>query len=369
MQFINLQKQYSELKSEINKRINDVLNHGQFVLGPEVEELENTLAAYTGVKHCITVANGTDALLIAMMALDIKPQDEVITSPFTFIANAEMITLLGAKPIFVDIDPDTYLIDPNKIESAITDKTKCIMPISLYGQCADMDSIQAIANKYQMPVIEDAAQSFGATYKGKKSCHLSTIGCTSFFPSKPLGCYGDGGACFTDDDLLETRMRRIRVHGEQKKYYHTLLGLNSRLDTLQAAILLAKMRIFDDEVKKRHEVGNRYQQLLHDKVKTMRILPENSCIYAQYTIQTAHRDRICEDLKKANIPTAIHYPMPLHLQPVFEKDKKGLYFPEAEKAAQTVMSLPMHPYLTWDEQDFIVQHLSTALEKYSTICA
>jgi UDP-2-acetamido-2-deoxy-ribo-hexuluronate aminotransferase len=251
MQFIDLQKQYSHLETDIQSRINAVLTHGQYILGPEVKELETALAKYVNIKHCITVANGTDALLIAMLALGVKHGDEVITSPFTFIANAEMIALIGAKPVFVDIDPDTYNIDVTKIESAITAKTKCIMPISLYGQCPDLDAINAIAEKYNLPVIEDAAQSFGALYKNKKSCSLSTIACTSFFPSKPLGCYGDGGACFTDNDELAVKMSQIRTHGQEKRYRHTVLGMNSRLDTLQAAILLSKLSIFDEELKKK----------------------------------------------------------------------------------------------------------------------
>lgn len=364
MQFINLQEQYNRLKSEINKRIDAVLNHGQYILGPEVADLEKKLADYVGVKHCITVANGTDALMIAMMALGIKPQDEVITSPFTFIANAEMIALLGAKPVFVDINPITYNIDANKIESAITKNTKCIMPISLFGQCPDMDVINDIAHRYHLPVIEDAAQSFGATYKNKKSCALSTIACTSFFPSKPLGCYGDGGACFTDDDKLANVMRQIRVHGQEKRYHHSLLGMNSRLDTLQAAILLAKIDIFEQEIRERQQVAQRYRELLEPAIQSMQIDPTNTCVYAQYTIRVTERDKICEYLKKENIPTAVHYPIPLHLQPIFSKKTELNTLPEAEKAAQMVMSLPMHPYLTPEEQDVIVKHLHHAYLLY-----
>ena len=362
MQFIDLQKQYSQLKKDINARISAVLNHGQYILGPEVQDLEQHLEKYVGAKHCITVANGTDALMIAMMALGIKPGDEVITSPFTFIANAEMIALLGAKPVFVDIQPDTYNIDANKIEAAITAKTKCIMPISLYGQCADMDSINVIAKKYGLPVIEDAAQSFGATYKGIKSCNLSTIACTSFFPSKPLGCYGDGGACFTNDDTLATAMRQIRVHGQEKRYRHHILGVNSRLDTLQAAILLAKLSIFDQEVKNRILIGRRYNELLHQHTKTMYIPAVNTCVYAQYTIEVPEREKMAAHLKNLGIPTAVHYPFPLHMQPVFADDvTPNKHFPVAEKAAQSVLSLPMHPYLTEEDQDFIVKQFVEAL--------
>lgn len=360
MQFINLQKQYQLLKNDIDTRIQTVLDQGQYILGPEVTELETRLAEYVNAKHCISVANGTDALMIAMMALNIKPGDEVITTPFTFIANAEMIALLGALPVFVDIDPNTYNIDANKIAAAITSKTKCIMPVSLYGQCADMDSINDIAKFHHLPVIEDAAQSFGATYKQRKSCNLSTIACTSFFPSKPLGCYGDGGACFTNDDTLATTMRQIRVHGQAKRYYHPILGMNSRLDTLQAAILLGKLAIFDFEVEERIRIGNRYSELLQKNFKTMKVDPHNTCVYAQYTIEVNNREAVQTRLKELNIPTAIHYPMPLHQQPFMQKLYPNLKLPHAEHAAKHVISLPMHPYLTTEEQNLIVNHLVEA---------
>lgn len=364
MEYINLKAQYQHLKSEIDWRINKVLDHGQYILGPEVKELEESLAAYVGVKHCITVANGTDALLVAMMALGIKSGDEVITSPFTFIANAEMIALLGAKPVFVDIDPYTYNIDANKIANEITSKTKCIMPVSLYGQCADMDAINAIAKNYKLSVIEDAAQSFGASYKNKKSCSLSTIACTSFFPSKPLGCYGDGGACFTDDDNMANIMRQIRVHGQDKRYHHKLIGLNSRLDTLQAAILLAKLNMFKDEIHARMRIGQRYNDFLERHVKTIKIPSFNTCVYAQYTIEVSRREEVQLYLKEMGIPTAVHYPLPLHLQEAFSYLNHFIgSYPVAEKAAQSVMSLPMHPYLTNDEQDFVVRYLIKALER------
>lgn len=362
MQFNDLQKQYQLIKSDILSHINNVLEHGQYILGQEVQTLESELAAYVGVKHCITVANGTDALMIAMMALGIKPDDEVITTPFTFIATAEMIKLLGAKPVFVDINPATYLIDTDQLKKAINPKTKCIMPVSLYGQCADMKVINQIANEHNIPVIEDAAQSFGATYDNKKSCALSTIGCTSFFPSKPLGCYGDGGACFTDDEELAKAMRQIRVHGQSKRYHHTVLGMNSRLDTLQAAILLVKLHILDEEIAARHRIGQRYTKLLSPHVKTMQLLSQNTCVYGQYTIEVPNRDVVQQSLKNVNIPTAVHYPIPLHLQPIFTEHAKN-HLPYAEKAAKHVMSLPMHPYLTDEEQDFIVHHLLSILQK------
>lgn len=351
MQFIDLKTQYERLQEKINARIKTVLEHGQYIMGPEVKELEDKLAAYVGVKHCIGVANGTDALMIAMMALNIQPVDEVITTPFTFIATGEMIKVVGAKPVFVDIDPKTYNIDPTKIEAAITPKTKAIMPVSLYGQCADFDAINAIAKKHDLAVIEDGAQSFGATYKGKQSCGLSTIGCTSFFPSKPLGCYGDGGACFTNDDELATNMRQIRVHGQDKRYHHRILGVNGRLDTLQAAILLAKVEAFPEEVSDRMQIGARYTELLKEHVVTPHIEAHNTSVYAQYTVQVDNREKVQEQLKAAGIPTAVHYPIPLHLQPVFADLNLGEgSFPIAEQIAKRVMSLPMHPYLTAAEQ-------------------
>ena len=366
MQFNNLQKQYEQIKSNIQSGIHRVLEHGQYILGPEVQELENKLAAWVGVKHCVTVANGTDALMIALMALGIKPGDEVITTPFTFIANAEMIALLGATPVFVDIDPRTYNIDASKIEAAITAKTRCIMPVGLYGQCSDMTAINAIAERYQLPVIEDAAQSFGATHHQKKSCGLSKIGCTSFFPSRPLGCYGDGGACFTDDDELAKMMRQIRVHGQSQRYHHTILGMNSRLDTIQAAILLAKLDIFDQEVEQRIRIGQRYTNLLKTHAKTQMILSDNTCVYAQYTIEVTHRDTVQTYLKQKNIPTAIHYPAPLHLQPVFANQIRGASCPHAEHAAKHVISLPMDAWLTEVEQDEIVREVVNAIEVSAT---
>jgi len=363
MEFIDLKKQYEHLKIDIHHRMNTVLEHGQYILGPEVKELEEKLASYVGVKHCITVANGTDALLIAMMALQIQPGDEIITSPFTFIANGEMIALLGAKPVFVDIDPDTYNIDVRQIKKVITSKTKCIMPISLYGQCADMDAIHLIASQYNLPVIEDAAQSFGAIYKGKKSCSLSTIACTSFFPSKPLGCYGDGGACFTNDDELAVMLSQIRVHGQSKRYYHSLLGMNSRLDTLQAAILLAKLTVFDKEIESRREVASYYDHLLPNYIKRIHVPANQTCVYAQYTIEVQNRSNVQAFLQKMNIPTAVHYPLSLSLQPIFKNlhYKEG-DFPFTEQATKQVMSLPMHPYLTQENQQWVISHLLKVLE-------
>jgi UDP-2-acetamido-2-deoxy-ribo-hexuluronate aminotransferase len=356
MQFIDLKQQYKRIEETLNQRIRQVLDHGQYIMGPEIKELEEKLAIFVGAKYCIGVANGTDALLIAMMALGIGVGDEVITTPFTFIATAEMIALLGAKPVFVDIDPRTYNIDATKIEAVITPKTKAIMPVSLFGQCADLDIINEIAAKYKISVIEDAAQSFGATYKDKKSCNLSTIGCTSFFPSKPLGCYGDGGACFTNDDELAKAMREIRIHGQDKRYHHIRLGVNGRLDTIQAAILLAKLEVFEEEIKLRQEIGAKYNNLLKDYVTTPYIEPFNTSVYAQYTIQINNRDQIQAQLKKVGVPTNVHYPIPLHKQPIFSNYSE-YKLPISETVANRVLSLPMHPYLKDEEIGFVVQQL------------
>jgi len=350
IEFIDLKAQQGKILPELERRMKIVLRHGRYIMGPEIPELEEKLAAYVGVKHCIAVASGTDALLIALMALGIGAGDEVITTPFTFIATGETIAFLGAKPVFVDIDRQTYNLDPSLLEAAITPKTRAILPVSLYGQCADMDAINAVAAKHDLPVVEDGCQSFGATYRGRKSCALSTIGCTSFFPSKPLGCYGDGGACFTDRDELAAKMRQIRVHGQDRRYHHALLGINGRMDTLQAAVLLAKLEVFDDEVVARHRIGARYGELLRDAVVTPHVEPDNTSVYAQYTVQVDQREAVLGKLREEGIPTAVHYPIPLHLQPVFA----GLGLPEgkfpvAESAARRVLSLPMHPYLSEEE--------------------
>lgn len=361
MQFIDLKKQYQLIEQDVSTRIKSVLEHGTYVMGPEVYELEQQLAAYVQCKHAIAVGSGTDALLVSLMALNIKEGDEVITTPFTFIATAETIRLLGARPIFVDIDPKTYNIDPDKIEAAITPKTKVIMPVNLYGQCADFDSINAIAKKYGLFVIEDAAQSFGATYKNRRSGNLGTIGCTSFFPAKPLGCYGDGGACFTDDDELADKIRKIRNHGQSERYNHVVLGINSRLDTLQAAILIAKLAIFDQEVKLRQDVAHTYNKLLPTFLQKPYIEPHNTSIYAQYTIQVEDRAQVQSTLNENGIPTAVHYPVPLHRQPVFCKEyAEDVCFPHADSLAYKVLSLPFHPYLTLSEIELICENLARA---------
>lgn len=354
--FIDLKTQYQALEKQIKQRIDQVLEHGQYIMGPEVKELEEKLAIYTGTKHCITVASGTEALLISLMALGIKPGDEVITTPFTFVATAEVIVLLGAIPVFVDIEEDTCNIDAKLIEAAITSKTKAIMPVSLYGQPADMDEINLIAAKYNLPVIEDAAQSFGATYKGKKSCNLSTIGCTSFFPSKPLGCYGDGGAIFTNDDEIAQACREIRVHGQSRRYYHTRVGVGGRMDTIQCAIVLAKLERFEWEVEKRIAIGQKYNQLI-DKIGIKRIQQRNdrTSVFAQYTVLVEQRTKIEELFKKAEIPTAVHYPIPLNEQPAYSN--KNLTTPISQSNASKVISLPMHTSLKTTIQQCIVQVL------------
>jgi UDP-2-acetamido-2-deoxy-ribo-hexuluronate aminotransferase len=361
VEFIDLKAQYKLLQQSIDRRMRAVVEHGQFILGPEVSELEERLAARTGSAFCVSCSSGTDALLIALMALGIRHGDEVVTTPFTFVATAETIALLGATPVFVDIDPRTYNIDPARLAAAITPRTKAVMPVSLYGQCAEMDAINAIAATRGIAVIEDAAQSFGATYKGRQSANLSTIGCTSFFPSKPLGAYGDGGACFTNDEALATRMRQIRVHGQDRRYHHPLVGINGRLDSLQAAVLLAKLEAFDNEVELRAQIGAAYTQRLGDVVQAPFIEPHNTSVFAQYTIQVENRPEFQQRLQSDGVPTAVHYPVPLHLQPAFARPECGVgSFPLAEAAAARVISLPMHPYLSHDDQEKVVASVRAA---------
>jgi UDP-2-acetamido-2-deoxy-ribo-hexuluronate aminotransferase len=360
--FVDLKFQYQALKPLMDARIQRVLDHGQYIMGPEVRELEERLEAYTGARHCITVASGTEALLIALMALGIKAGDEVITTPFTFVATAEVIALLGSIPVFVDIEADTGNIDVSKIEAAITPKTKAIMPVSLYGQPPDMDEINAIAARYgNIPVIEDAAQSFGAEYKGKRSCNLSSIGCTSFFPSKPLGCYGDGGAIFTSDEVLAKAMREIRVHGQERRYFHTRIGVGGRMDTLQCAIVLAKLDRFEWEVKQRTKVGNRYNQLL-DELKVPRVnqRQDRTSVFAQYTIFSEDRDALQKQLSEVGVPTSVHYPVPLNEQPAYKHLCCPDCTPEASRVAKLVMSLPMGPDLNDDDLEMIVRQVSSS---------
>lgn len=360
--FIDLKTPYRELRSRIEARMNAVLEHGQYIMGPEVRELEERLAAYTGATHCITCASGTEALLIALMALGIESGDEVITTPFTFVATAETIVLAGATPVFVDIEPDTCNIDASKIEAAVTSRTRAIMPVALYGQPADMDAINAIAARHKLAVIEDAAQSFGATYKERKSCNLSTIGCTSFYPSKPLGCYGDGGALFTNDDSLAEAMREIRVHGQPSNYIHTRIGLGGRMDTLQCAIVLAKMDRFDSEIAARQRIASRYRELLgaSGDVQLLEVRSDRTSVYAQYTVLSSKRKALQASLSELGVPTAVHYPRPLHQQPAYSRFRPDVSLLEAERAAAQVISLPMYPDMKPEVQQRIADAIAAA---------
>nr|WP_076462915.1 DegT/DnrJ/EryC1/StrS family aminotransferase [Marinobacterium stanieri] len=358
MQFIDLAAQQSRIKDKIDAGIQKVLAHGQYILGPEVTELEEKLVAYTGSKYCITCGNGTDALQIAQMALGVGAGDEVIVPGFSYIATAETVALLGAKPVYIDIDPKTYNLDPNLLEAAITPNTKAIIPVSLYGQCADFDAINAIAAKHGIPVIEDAAQSFGASYKGKKSCNLTTIACTSFFPSKPLGCYGDGGAIFTSDEDLAKVIRQIARHGQDKRYHHVRVGVNSRLDTLQAAILLAKFELLSEEIKLRNQVANKYTYYLNKAgiYTNPHVEKHNVSAWAQYTIRVKKRRRVQQELKKVGIPTAVHYPIPLNKQSAVKADNN--YLCVGDLMAKTVISLPMHAYIKERDIEIMVDIIS-----------
>ncbi len=363
MQFTDLKAQYTALKPRIDARIQQVLDHGQYIMGPEVAELEAALAAFTGARHCITVASGTEALLIALMALDLQPGDEVITSPFTFAATAETVVLAGAKPVFVDVEADTCNIDVSLIDAKVTPRTRAIMPVSLYGQVADMAGINAIAARHGLAVIEDAAQSFGALYQGRRSCALSTFGATSFFPSKPLGCYGDGGALFTDDDRLAEAARQIRVHGQSARYHHTRLGLGGRMDTLQCAVVLAKLERFDWELQRRAELGARYRMLLAGVpgLGLVTVRPDRDCVYAQFTVRVERRAELQAALKAAGVPTAVHYPKPLHHQPAYASHCCPDCCPVSTHLAAQVLSLPMSADLAEADQDRVVAALRGAL--------
>ncbi len=368
MQFIDLKKQYKLIEDKILARITNVLNHGQYIMGEEVLLLEQTLAEFVGSKYAIVNSSGTDALFMSLLALDLSPDDEIITTPFSFFSAAEVIVLCNARPVFVDINPDTYNIDVNKITAAITKKTKAIIPVSLYGQMANMTMINKIAVEYNLAVIEDAAQSFGATHNQQYSCAVSTVGCTSFFPSKPLGGYGDSGACFTNDDILAQKLIEIRIHGQSGRYYHNRIGINGRMDTLQAAILLEKMQLLPQEILLRQQIAARYNNLLGDIVKIPYIEPGNTSVFAQYTIEVPNRDQFQQHMNQLDIPTAIHYPLAMHQQHalLFLGYQTGS-FPYAEKAGQNVISLPMHPYLTMEEQDIIVAGVKSSLLSGKTV--
>jgi UDP-2-acetamido-2-deoxy-ribo-hexuluronate aminotransferase len=369
MDFIDLKSQYRALKSSIDAHIHAVLDHGQYIMGPEMAALEGELAAYVGARHCVTVASGTEALLISLMALGIGPGDEVITTPFTFVATAEVIVLAGAKPVFVDVEPDTCNLNASLLEAAITPRTKAIMPVSLYGQPADMDDINAIAARHgDICVIEDAAQSFGATYRGSRSGHLSQIGCTSFFPSKPLGCYGDGGAIFTDDDSLAKACQEIRVHGQSARYHHTRIGVGGRMDTIQCAVLLAKMARFEWEVQRRIALGARYVERIRAECPTVALVNvknDRTSVWAQFTILVDNRDEVQARMKALGIPTAVHYPKSLHQQPAYESLAGGGSYPVSEQLQRRVISLPMSADLTEEQMDLVVNALAqvTNLQK------
>lgn len=357
--FFDLGAQIAHIRPVLDARLAEVVNHGQFILGPEVFELEEKLVHFTGAAHCITCANGTDALQIALMALNVGPGDEVITPAFSYIAPAEAVALLGAKPIYVDIDPDTYNLSPKSLENSISRSTKAIIPVSLYGQPADFGEINRIAKAHNLPVIEDGAQSFGATHRGRRSGSLSAIGCTSFFPSKPLGCFGDGGAVFTSDGDLADKIRQIARHGQDRRYHHLRIGVNSRLDTIQAAVLLAKLDIFEEEIKLRNQVAERYRKLLDGAgVKAPVLKEENTSVWGQYTIRTQNRQFVQKKMKSIGIPTVVHYPLPLNRQPAVQDNLLNL--PEGDKAASEVLSLPMHPYLDRSTQELVVSALVQA---------
>jgi UDP-2-acetamido-2-deoxy-ribo-hexuluronate aminotransferase len=371
LDFIDLKTQQAQILPALTERIQRVLAHGQYIMGPEINELEERLAAYVGVKHAISCSSGTDALLMPLLAYGVGPGDAVFTTPFTFIATAEVIQLLGAVPVFVDIDPKTFNIDPGLLEAAIASlgkdprtaqlKPKGIIPVDLFGQPADYEKINAIAKKHGLFVLEDAAQSFGATYKGRRAGALAEVAGTSFFPAKPLGCYGDGGAVFTADDTLAAKMRSIRVHGQgTHKYDHVRLGLNGRLDTLQAAILLVKLEIFDQEVAARQVVAQRYSDGLRHVVEVPYVAPDCTSVWAQYSVLSDHKAELLAKLEEAGVPTAVYYPLPLHLQGAFAHlGHQAGDFPASEKAAARIFSLPMHPYLSAEDQGRIINVLSS----------
>ncbi len=360
--FANLKRAYQAQQEEFDLALQKVLDSTKYIMGPEVEDLENQLSAFTGSNHAISCSSGTDALLLALMALDIGPGDEVITTAFSFISTAETIALLGAKPVFVDIDEASYNIDASLIESKINPTTKAIIPVSLFGQVSDMDAINALAEKHSLTVIEDAAQSFGATYKGKKSCNLSTLACTSFFPSKPLGCFGDGGAVFTNNKGLAEKIKCIRLHGQTQRYNHKYIGLGARLDTLQASVLLVKLKRYEEDVKRRQEVANRYHKLLQNNLNTPQINKENTSVWAQYSIRLTSRDEVQKKLQEKGVPTSVHYPKPMHLQECFEYlgYKEG-DFPVSESVSKEIISLPMNPYISPEEQEYVCNELKKLL--------
>jgi len=365
MEFIDLKTQYRLLREDINAGIQRVLDHGQYIMGPEVAQLERELEAYTGARHCITTASGTEALLMSLMALGVRPGDEIITTPFSFIATAEVIVLLGARPVFADVERSSGNLDPARIAARIGERTRAILPVSLYGQPADMDAINALAAAHGLAVIEDAAQSFGAQYHGRRSCNLSRIGCTSFFPSKPLGCYGDGGAVFTSDDQLAQALREIRVHGQSERYRHTRIGVGGRMDTLQCAIVLAKLARFERELELRQLAAARYDRMFAGRVEVIAPQAGRSSAYSQYTLVTPHRQAVQAALREAGIPSAVHYPLPIHRQPAYA-GLDDASCPVAELLAQQVLSLPMGPYLAASDAEQVASVVLAAVQAAAT---
>lgn len=357
--YLDLKPQYIALEKDIHERIQTVLSHGQFILGPEVDECERALACYVGSRHCLTAASGTDALVMALMALGIGPGDEVITTPFSFFATAEVISLVGATPVFVDIDPETYNIDPQKVTEAVSSRTKAVLPVSIFGQPADFAELNMIAKKAGLMVIEDAAQSFGGTYQGQKSCHLSPLAATSFFPAKPLGCYGDGGAVFTDDSDLFRKMEQIRVHGQESRYHHVRLGINGRLDTLQCAILLAKLPRYDWELQRRQQIADQYNEAFAGLLVSDVVIPivrrDRTSAWAQYTLLVRNREVFAQKLKARGVPTSVHYPLPLHHQPVYANMRDRYKLPVAEDVAKRCISLPLYPDMNDSDIEKVIE--------------
>ena len=367
--FIDLHAQQERIRPQIEERIKKVLNHGKYIMGPEIAELEQRLAEFVGTKHCVTCASGTDALLMPLLAYEIGPGDAVFTTPFTFISTAEVVSLLGATPVFADIEADTYNIDPAKlreaIEKVVSDnklKPKGIIPVDLFGQPADYEEIEQIAREFGVFVIEDAAQAFGAQYKNKPACSFGDVGATSFFPAKPFGCYGDGGAIFCNDDDMAQKLRSVRIHGQgSNKYDNVRIGINGRFDAMQAAVLLAKFEIFEEEIELRHQVANRYSQGLKESVSVPMVKKDRSSVWAQYSILAKNRGDLVNELKSKGIPTAIYYPKPLHLQPAYQSlGYRNGDFPISEKTANQILSIPMHPYLSREDQDFIIEAINGA---------
>jgi UDP-2-acetamido-2-deoxy-ribo-hexuluronate aminotransferase len=369
--FIDLKTQQKKIRESVEKRIARVLDHGSYILGPEIKELEEVLSRFVGIKHCVSCGNGTDALLMALMAYDIRPGDAIFVPSFTFVATAEVVALAGATPVFVDVDDKTYNIDPASLERAILDfekkktglRARGIIPVDLFGQPADYDSISSIAKRRGLFILEDAAQGFGAVYRKKRTCAFGDIAATSFFPAKPLGCYGDGGAIFTNDDDVNEKLRSIRVHGQGiDKYDNVRIGINGRLDTIQAAVLLAKMELFEEELKSRERIAGRYSQSLKGSVVTPYVRPDSTSCWAQYSVLTDNRESVLAKLKTKHVPTAVYYPKPLHLQDAFRNlgCKRGDY-PVTERVADKIFSIPMHPYLDEQTQDYIVASIKASL--------